>query len=155
MESICQQLIQHLDKFAKSQEVCRIGHLFGRMTLDMLFTIGFDCSFDFLQEKQMYEELNNAIQLYFKVSWIASLPFFHILRKMKVPIKAYQQYNHAIEVIQRYQEVLLMKIKMKYKNQTLSKYSFSQVLMNFATEHHLTDEEILSELFVFIIAGKQ
>lgn len=55
MERICLQLCEKIDGYAESGEVLSIGHLFGRMTLDMLFTIGFDAPLDFLNKKDVYE----------------------------------------------------------------------------------------------------
>ena len=49
---------------------------------------------------------------------------------------------------------VLNNMKSKYQSNLLPEGSFAKIILDFAGQENLTEEEILSELLLFILAGK-
>lgn len=65
------------------------------------------------------------------------------------------RFIEAKRVIRIYQVEVFQHLQAKYRADELSHGSFGYLLMQFAEENGLTEEEVLSELLVFIIAGHE
>lgn len=83
-----------------------------------------------------------------------NIPLYHILKLLSTPPAPIARYLGALRTVRKFQEELLTSIRQKYANNELSSHCFAKLLLDFAKEENLTEEEIYSELFVFIVAGK-
>lgn len=63
-------------------------------------------------------------------------------------------WKRTTKVIKKFQLEVLSNMRQKYKTQQLAEGSFAKILMDFAEQEHLTEDEILSELLIFMIAGE-
>ncbi len=78
---------------------------------------------------------------------------FGWLAKWNVPIYPYKEFSQAASTIRKFQIDILNRLKEKHKLNELVDGSFGKILMDFGCQFCLTDEELLSEILVFIVAG--
>ncbi len=69
-------------------------------------------------------------------------------------IPALNRWYDASEILRKYQMEVLNNMKSKYQSNLLPEGSFAKIILDFAGQENLTEEEILSELLLFILAGK-
>ncbi len=63
-------------------------------------------------------------------------------------------WNSTNAKIEKYQRELLIHMQERYKSNQLTEGSFAKIFMDFAVQEKLTEEEMLSEIFIFLVAGK-
>lgn len=81
------------------------------------------------------------------------MPFSSILGLLKV-VPQLNTWHRTVKVIRKYQMEVLNNMRERYKNDQLAEGSFAKILMDFAEHEYLTQDEILSELLIFMIAGE-
>jgi hypothetical protein len=112
----------------------------------------------------MFEVIGNSIKclqyspkyifICHQYSWVPHAPFVGRFSHLKLPFYPYKQYATAASIIREYQVDILNHLRGKYRNGELAQDSFGYILMEFGGLHQLTEEEYLSEILVFIVAGK-
>lgn len=75
--------------------------------------------------------------------------------KWNIPLGKIQAYKQTLSIIEKYQRLVLNNLRKKYAQGDFKNPSFGKMLMDFAMANDLTNEEIMSELFLFMIAGNR
>jgi hypothetical protein len=88
-----------------------------------------------------------------QVSSVVNFPGGPQAVKWNIPFDKIQTYRRALSVIEKYQLLVLNNLRKKYASNEFSDPSFGKILMDFAMANDLSNEQIMSELFIFMIAG--
>lgn len=84
------------------------------------------------------------------------MPSLNITRWMSrynLPWKPIQKYLQAKAMIEKYQRIVLHKLQEKHRQGSFVNDSFGKLFMEYAEKEQLSEDEMLSELFLFIVAG--
>lgn len=88
-----------------------------------------------------------------KTSSARQLPGAHLALKLHLPFPMLQRYRSAEQTLRKYQRMILQHLVRKRANNEFAFDSFGKIFMDFCVENTLSEEEMLAELLIFIIAG--
>lgn len=74
--------------------------------------------------------------------------------RWNLPFQKIEQLKVALSTIEKFQRIILHHLRSTYASHGFTNNSFGKILMDFAMENDLTNEEIMSEIFLFMIAGE-
>jgi cytochrome P450 len=154
------QILEKLNSAAEKQEVIKIDALFSRFALDSIFRMGFEMDFDFLNHEDLFHEINNAIQTFFRLTWLGNIPFFRYIQMLPFPLPgALEEYRQAFGRLKKLRQDVLRHLREKHAKQSFQSECFGKLLMEFVDEHQanlkVTETDIESEVMIFIIAGHE
>ena len=71
-----------------------------------------------------------------------------------IPFPPITRFIAAKNTLRKYQKAVLTELLEKHRARSFFNDSFGKLFMEFAEKEQLTEDQMLSELFLFIVAGK-
>jgi cytochrome P450 len=169
MHGQVQRLIDFLRKAAIDNEPkgIQIDALYSRFALDAIFQLGFELNESFLEDADHFEDVNTAIQDFFQLTWLINIPFFrYFIRwawaKNLCPFlpRPIGRFYDAFGKLRALRRRVLAHLRQKYKDQSFQSACFGKLLMEFvdsemAAGTGITEDDVESELMIFILAGHE
>lgn len=158
MSSQVAKLVKRLESLADKPEAVKIDEIFSRFALDAIFKVGFEMDYDFLENEIFFTKINDAIQQFFCVIYLANIPFFQRVRHIPYigsVIKPIGEFNKSFATLRTFRREVLQHLRRKHAEKSFRSESLGKILMDYAhdPENMLPEEELESELMTFIIAG--
>ena len=83
------------------------------------------------------------------------MSIFKVLLRNNIPFFYVTKYRNAMSTVREFTTDILREIRQKYQDKTLNELCFAKMLLDLALEEGLTEEEILSEILLFMVAGHE
>jgi cytochrome P450 len=163
-EQICKLLDKLSLAIEQFESKVKIDKIFSMFTFDLIFRIAFETNENYFENETSFDWIHYHVQQFFRMAFLTGIPFIEFI--VRLPFlnsylpDTFQQYYYSISIIKQFQKRIRERLEEKARNNSFSNPScFGKLLMDFVTECRssksitVTDEDIESEIFIFLLAG--